>query len=87
MTGQDGSYLAEQLDAAGWGVAGLVHGQEEPKWGWVQDLVPHLRLIQGDLLDLGSLIRALDEAEPDVVFNLGRAVVRRHIVGAAAGHG
>ena len=52
-------------------VAGLVHGQEEPKWGWVQDLVPGLRLIQGDLLDLGSLLRALAEHEPDVVFNLG----------------
>ena len=71
VTGQDGSYLAEQLDAAGWDVAGLVHGQQEPKWGMVQDLVPRLRLIQGDLLDLGSLLRALAEAEPDVVFNLG----------------
>jgi GDPmannose 4,6-dehydratase len=71
VTGQDGSYLAEQLGAAGWEVAGLVHGQEEPKWEWVQDLVPHLRLIQGDLLDQGSLMRALAEATPDVVFNLG----------------
>ena len=53
VTGQDGSYLAEQLAAAGHDVAGLVHGQEEPKWGWVQDLVPRLHLIQGDLLDLG----------------------------------
>ena len=71
ITGQDGSYLAEQLAAAGWEVAGLVHGQEEPKWGWVQDLVPGLRLIPGDLLDMGSLLRALAESRPDVVFNLG----------------
>ena len=71
VTGQDGSYLAEQLSAAGHDVAGLVHGQEEPKWGWVQDLVPRLHLIQGDLLDLGSLLRALAETQPDVVFNLG----------------
>src|SRR4029077_1383516 len=70
ITGQDGSYLAEQLAEAGWGVYGLVHRQEEPRWPWVQQLIPSLRLIQGDLLDQSSLQSALREAEPDVVFNL-----------------
>jgi GDPmannose 4,6-dehydratase len=71
VTGQDGSYLAEQLDAAGWTICGLVHGQEEPKWSWVARLVPGMRLLQGDLLDQGSLQAALVQAQPDVVFNLG----------------
>lgn len=70
VTGQDGSYLAEQLDAAGWVVYGLVHGQEEPRWPWVQELIPALRLLHGDLLDQASLQSALREAMPDVVFNL-----------------
>lgn len=71
VTGQDGSYLAEQLAAAGWDVYGLVHGQEEPKWKWATDRVPGLVLLQGDLLDQSSLIEAVQRSEPDVVYNLG----------------
>lgn len=71
VTGQDGSYLAEQLAADGWDVYGMIRGQRNPKRAWVQALVPSMRLIDGDLLDQSSLQRALVESEPDVVFNLG----------------
>jgi GDPmannose 4,6-dehydratase len=71
VTGQDGSYLAEQLAADGVGVWGLIHGQRNPRRAWIQGLVPGIRLVDGDLLDPSSLISALDEARPDVVFNLG----------------
>ena len=71
VTGQDGSYLAEQLTADGWTVFGLIRGQHNPKRAWIQGLVPSLVLIEGDLLDQSSLQRALVAAQPDVVFNLG----------------
>ena len=71
VTGQDGSYLAEQLAAAGDTVYGLIRGQHNPKRQWIQELVPSLQLIEGDLLDQSSLQRALVKAEPDVVYNLG----------------
>lgn len=71
VTGQDGSYLAEQLVADGWEVYGLIRGQRNPKRDWITSLVPGLRLIDGDLLDQSSIQRALVVAEPDVVFNLG----------------
>ena len=71
VTGQDGSYLSEQLDAAGWIVYGLLHGKEEPQWDWLQQQIPQLRLLRGDLLDQGSLQNALLKSEADVVFNLG----------------
>jgi GDPmannose 4,6-dehydratase len=71
VTGQDGSYLAEQLAAEGHTVFGLIRGQHNPKLDWVQELVPDLTPIHGDLLDQSSLQRALTIAEPDVVFNLG----------------
>ena len=71
VTGQDGSYLAEQLVADGWDVYGLIRGQRNPKRPWIEGLVPDLTLIEGDLLDQSSLQRALVAAEPDVVFNLG----------------
>lgn len=71
VTGQDGSYLAEQLAAAGHKVWGLIRGQANPKRVWIQGLVPTLELIEGDLLDQSSLQRALQVAAPEVVFNLG----------------
>lgn len=71
VTGQDGSYLAEQLARDGWDVYGLIRGQRNPKREWIQSLVPALHLIDGDLLDQSSLQRALVASEPDVVFNLG----------------
>jgi GDPmannose 4,6-dehydratase len=70
-TGQDGSYLAEQLAADGHDVFGLLHGQWNPKRAWLETIVPGVKLIEGDLLDQSSLQHALQYAEPDVVFNLG----------------
>lgn len=71
ITGQDGSYLAEQLAADGHEVWGLLRGQRNPKRQWIESLVPGVRLVEGDLLDQSSLIGALVDARPDVVFNLG----------------
>ncbi|MDQ2875365.1 MAG: GDP-mannose 4,6-dehydratase [Actinomycetota bacterium] len=70
VTGQDGSYLAEQLTAEGWEVAGLIRGQANPKREWLERLIPSLTLVEGDLLDATSLHRAVAGVQPDVVFNL-----------------
>jgi len=71
VTGQDGSYLAEQLTTAGDEVFGLIRGQANPRREWIQNLVPTLRLIEGDLLDQSSLYRAITIADPEVIYNLG----------------
>ena len=68
ITGQDGSYLSEQLLAEGWDLHALV------REGSRRDEQPvHDRVVQhvGDLSDFAGLTRILDEVEPDVVFNLG----------------
>ena len=70
ITGQDGLFLAEQLAARGYKVFGLVRGQNNPKAPVVRQLVPSVTLLQGDLGDLGSLIRALEFSTPDEVYNL-----------------
>jgi len=59
ISGQDGSYLAEQLTAAGHLVCGMVRRPTTAR-----------NLIQGDLLDQASLEAALLWSRPDVVFNL-----------------
>ena len=71
ITGQDGLYLGELLASKGYQVFGLVSGQSNPKTEPVQELIPGVELLEGDLRDLSSLISALEIAQPDEVYNLG----------------
>src|SRR3954447_19419076 len=71
VTGQDGRYLSEFLAGKGYQVFGLVHGQANPKVRLVQEENPRLELVEGDLRDLPSLIAAIEQVQPDEVYNLG----------------
>ena len=71
ITGQDGLYLSELLLAKGYDVYGMIRGQNNPRRDLVERLLPDLRLLNGDLTDMSSLIRALRTSEPDEVYNLG----------------
>ena len=71
ITGQDGLYLAELLVGKGYDVVGILRGQNNPKRHVVEDTVPAVDLVTGDLADLASLMRAFDHARPDEVYNLG----------------
>jgi len=71
ITGQDGTYLAEFLLGKGYQVYGLLRGQANPKRAIVEQLLPAVELIEGDLTDMSSLIAALEYCQPDEVYNLG----------------
>jgi GDPmannose 4,6-dehydratase len=71
VTGQDGLYLSELLGSQGYEVFGLVRGQSNPKIDLLAREVPHVTVLTGDLMDLSSLIRALEVSQPDEVYNLG----------------
>jgi GDPmannose 4,6-dehydratase len=71
ITGQDGTYLAEYLLAQGYTVYGMIRGQNNPKRERLEEMLPGLELVEGDLLDQSSLIAALEYAQPDEVYNLG----------------
>jgi GDPmannose 4,6-dehydratase len=71
ITGQDGLYLSELLLAKGYEVYGLIRGQNNPKLDLVRETVPEVKLVTGDLTDLSSLLRAMNTAQPDEVYNLG----------------
>jgi len=71
ITGQDGLYLSELLLSKGYEVYGLIRGQNNPKFDLVRETVPGVKLLTGDLGDVSSLLRALEEAQPDEVYNLG----------------
>jgi GDPmannose 4,6-dehydratase len=70
ITGQDGSYLAELLLEQGYAVFGLVRRTSGPSTGRIAHLLDRLRLIEGDVLDQGSLLRAVEESRPDEVYHL-----------------
>jgi GDPmannose 4,6-dehydratase len=70
ITGQDGSYLAEFLLERGYEVFGLVHSTSLGTFERIDHLLNRIQLIEGDMLDEGSLVRALKASEPDEVYNL-----------------
>jgi GDPmannose 4,6-dehydratase len=71
ITGQDGRHLAEFLNGRGYDVYGMVKGQNNPKATQVVEEMPFVEMISGDLADLPSLVAAIEQAQPDEVYNLG----------------
>jgi len=74
ITGQDGAYLARELLDKGYEVYGLVRRsasaefmQERLKWLGIQGQV---HLLDGDMIDLSSLIRICRSIKPDEIYNL-----------------
>lgn len=72
ITGQDGSYLTEQLIAKGYKVVGLVRRASTNNLGRIDHISSkNLKLEYGDLLDKGCLTKLLREYMPDEIYNLG----------------
>jgi GDPmannose 4,6-dehydratase len=71
ITGQDGSYLAELLLDKGYEVYGVVRRLSAPNVWRIQHLLDRITLLQADLLDQLSLIKAVEGADPTEIYNLG----------------
>jgi GDPmannose 4,6-dehydratase len=71
VSGQDGSYLAENLLAHGYSVHGVIRRQSAPDLSRLNSVIDNITLHYGDLADASSLYRALDLSQPTHVFNLG----------------
>lgn len=70
VTGQDGGHLARLLLDEGYDVYGLIRGQNNPRRRSFENEFPEVTLIEGDLADPTSLVRAVETANPDEVYNL-----------------
>jgi len=74
ITGQDGSYLAQNLINNDYNVYGLYRRSSSDNFWRLRYLDvfndSNLKLIEGDLSDLGSIVRILSEIEPDEIYNL-----------------
>jgi GDPmannose 4,6-dehydratase len=74
VTGQDGAYLSAFLLRKGYQVIGMIRRSassdvigERLRWLGILD---QIELVDGDLLDLSSLVRLMSDHKPDEVYNL-----------------
>lgn len=70
VTGQDGSYLAELLLEKGYEVYGMVRRSSTETFDRIAHIKDDLHLCQADLLDELSIIKVLEETQPDEIYNL-----------------
>jgi GDPmannose 4,6-dehydratase len=70
ITGQDGSYLAEFLLKKGYEVYGLVRRTSNDPFARFDYPNIHIHKIDGNLRDLNSITRAMQQVVPDKVYNL-----------------
>jgi GDPmannose 4,6-dehydratase len=75
VTGQDGAYLSQFMLDKGYRVVGLMRRSassdvigERLDWLGIRDRV---ELVDANLVDLSSLIRVVQDVQPDEVYNLG----------------
>src|SRR5439155_8688805 len=70
ITGQDGSYLAELLLGEGYEVFGMVRRLSAPNVLRIEHLLDRITLKPADLLDQLSLLRLIEDVEPNELYNL-----------------
>lgn len=74
VTGQDGAYLSQLLLSKGYSVTGVLrrstNGEQSiDRLRWL-GIEKDIQFASGDITDLSSMIRILDAAQPDEVYNL-----------------
>lgn len=72
ITGQDGAYLAKLLLEKGYKVSGLLARRSSDTLWRLRylDIDTRVNLLDGDITDLSSLIRIVEQVEADEVYNL-----------------
>lgn len=73
IAGQDAGHLAQLLHDKGYEVYGTIRGQIEashPRYQQTKEEYPFVNIVLADSLDLSALVRAMQEIQPDEVYNL-----------------
>ena len=75
VTGQDGAYLSQLLIGKGYEVFGLARrtsngGFHDGRLRWL-GVLEKVQIVDGDLTDLASAVRLMQQIQPDEVYNLG----------------
>jgi GDPmannose 4,6-dehydratase len=70
LSGQDGSYLAEFLLEKDYEVYGIVRRLSVPNIQNIKHLIGRVKIYDGDMMDQGSIERAIQDCQPDEFYNL-----------------
>jgi len=70
ITGQDGSYLTELLLEKGYEVYGLARHVRGRQYIHIHSLLASIQVIEGDLMDRQSVLQAVQESQPNEIYNL-----------------
>ncbi|HSW94241.1 MAG TPA: GDP-mannose 4,6-dehydratase, partial [Gammaproteobacteria bacterium] len=70
ISGQDGSYLAELLLQKNYRVVGLVKNNHSHISANIESIRNDLEFVQGDLADASAIYAAIQQTQPDEVYNL-----------------
>jgi len=73
ITGQDGSFLAQELVQRGYEVVGLVRRGSTPKTGRLDYLgiLDKVRLVSMELTEFANVFSVIKTESPDLIYNLG----------------
>ncbi len=71
ITGQDGSFLAEQLLEKGHEVHGVIRRSSNFNTQRINHIYDKIKLYYGDLSSSNSIYKLIHQIEPDFVYNLG----------------
>ena len=78
ISGMDGSYLAEFLLNLDYEIYGLIRRNSTQSLWRIEHILDRIELVQGDLLDAGSLAKAVKLIQPDECYNLGAQSFVKH---------
>ena len=70
ITGMDGSHLADFLLLKNYEVFGLIRKVPTPNFNNIKNILKDITIFEGDLTDQNTLKKALEEFNPDEVYNL-----------------
>ncbi len=71
VTGQDGRHLAKLLLSKDYQVYGMVNRQRDDLANLLENELPQVKQVRGDLADSASLNHVISDTCPDEVYNLG----------------
>jgi GDPmannose 4,6-dehydratase len=71
ITGQDGHHLSSLLISKGYQVHGIVNGQRNSRENSFCAKFPEVKIHRGDLTDFASLLKIIDDVQPNEIYNLG----------------
>ena len=71
VTGQDGRHLAKLLLSKNYKVFGMVNRQRDDLANLLENELPDVIQVRGDLADSASLNHVISDTDPDEVYNLG----------------